>query len=288
MDFKFNFDEEERIESAKMANHMEDCLSNDILRKCSKHEYNPCDNISPYVDDDFYKITQGRKELFYVKPEVTSLRIQSDHIIPFLQYSDLESGQYEGGLKVWECTIDLLDYLKYCNWSMINEKVLDLGCGSGLLGLYAFLLGAEKVCFQDYNSEVIEHFTIPSVEHTVKNINIDMSKMNDFDFLSGDWSNVNNYLLKSDNNKFDLILSSETIYNVKYYSKIKEMLDNHLSDKGVAFFAAKKHYFGVGGGTYDFTEYLRKNGTFDISVVKTVDDYLPREVLRVRKIKVYH
>lgn len=70
------------------------------------------------------------------------------------QHSDLIPGIYEGGAKIWECTDDLLTYLSH-NFTIVNKlkniRVLDLGCGSGLLGIYAFLSGAQ-VTFQDYVS----------------------------------------------------------------------------------------------------------------------------------------
>lgn len=58
-----------------------------------------------------------------------------------------------GGLKIWECTSDLLSYL-ITNPDDTNyevTKVLDLGCGAGILGIYAFTFGAH-VTFQDYVS----------------------------------------------------------------------------------------------------------------------------------------
>lgn len=43
--------------------------------------------------------------------------------------SDLVSGVYEGGLKVWECSLDLVDYI-YANASLFeNKTILELGCG---------------------------------------------------------------------------------------------------------------------------------------------------------------
>ena len=56
----------------------------------------------------------------------------------------------KGGLKVWECTSDLISYLDQNLVSFVDQKVIDLGCGAGLLGIYALKNGASSVHFQDY------------------------------------------------------------------------------------------------------------------------------------------
>jgi predicted RNA methylase len=58
-----------------------------------------------------------------------------------------------GGLKIWECTRDLADFLIREGIDLTGKRVLDLGCGTGLLGILAMHLGAESVHFQDYVSE---------------------------------------------------------------------------------------------------------------------------------------
>ncbi|XP_069574038.1 histidine protein methyltransferase 1 homolog [Brachyistius frenatus] len=79
------------------------------------------------------------------------------------QRSDLISGVYEGGLKVWECTYDLLELIETHGETFGGKAVLDLGCGAGLLGILALKRGAMQVHFQDYNSTVIEQLTVPNV-----------------------------------------------------------------------------------------------------------------------------
>ncbi|KAL3238540.1 hypothetical protein MRX96_048083 [Rhipicephalus microplus] len=54
---------------------------------------------------------------------------------------DIIPSVYEGGMKVWECSIDLTEYIE--NHLSIDDesKVLELGCGAGLPGLLACLKG---------------------------------------------------------------------------------------------------------------------------------------------------
>jgi predicted nicotinamide N-methyase len=54
-----------------------------------------------------------------------------------------------GGLKIWECTYDLGKYLLTENIAFNDKKVLDLGCGAGIIGLIALIQGS-TVHFQDY------------------------------------------------------------------------------------------------------------------------------------------
>ena len=55
-----------------------------------------------------------------------------------------------GGLRVWEGSCDLCQYLVDSDTPVANTKVLELGCGAGLPGLLAAKLGAASVHFQDF------------------------------------------------------------------------------------------------------------------------------------------
>jgi hypothetical protein len=50
---------------------------------------------------------------------------------------DIEKKIYEGGFKVWECELDGLSFVLASSdirESLKGSKVLELGCGSGLIG----------------------------------------------------------------------------------------------------------------------------------------------------------
>lgn len=57
---------------------------------------------------------------------------------------------FPGGLKVWECTLDLLSYMEKESIHFEGKEVLDLGCGAGLLGIHSLNHGSSSTHFQDY------------------------------------------------------------------------------------------------------------------------------------------
>ena len=84
--------------------------------------------------------------------------------------------------------------------------------------------------------------------------------------------------------KYDLILTSETIYNVDYYPRLVELLERALAQNGIILLAAKSHYFGCGGSVVGFTKYLENDEKFDIEEVwkSKSNDALERSILRIK------
>lgn len=138
-------------------------------------------------------------------------RVNSTDILG-MSNTDLVPGKYEGGLKLWECAIDLVNILqgevKDGRLSFRGKRVLELGCGHGLPGVYACLKGASLVHFQDFNVEVLRSLTIPNVS---ANLDMARSRQNhgsesgqtptkakqlspDVHFYSGDWEDMTNLL----------------------------------------------------------------------------------------------
>ncbi|XP_041645727.1 histidine protein methyltransferase 1 homolog [Cheilinus undulatus] len=247
------------------------------------------------------------------------------------QKSDLISGVYEGGLKVWECTYDLLELIEKDGETFGGKAVLDLGCGAGLLGILALKRGARQVHFQDYNSTVIEQLTVPNVmlncqdedeedseedkegsgkgktkggkgckkekdesEDGVsppKKRAIDLSQhalLSKCRFFSGDWSTFLSLVQREDTQpKYDIIFTSETIYNTAYYPALHETLYKLLAPDGLIYLATKSHYFGVGGGLHLFEKFVEQRGIFSLDHVWDGEEGLQRHVvvLRLKKAK---
>lgn len=102
--------------------------------------------------------------------------------------SDLIPGVYEGGLKVWECSIDLCQYLESHDLK-VDGHVLELGCGHGLPGCWVLSKAIERhqqchqlqleqqrkpnklpctVWFSDFNEFVLKYVTLKNVAINAK------------------------------------------------------------------------------------------------------------------------
>ena len=192
-------------------------------------------------------------------------------------HSDLIPGVYEGGLKVWECAFDLVEYLAESGIDFSGVNILELGCGAGLPAIFALIKGAKEVHFQDYNPEVIDNVTIPSVL-----LNIPGSKSADCGcrFYSGDWSNLIELIPSG---RYDVILTSETIYSPASQPKLLAALKHLLRPQGgVAYVAAKSYYFGVGGSISLFTELVKEDGYFNIEKCSVINCEISREILKLQ------
>ena len=84
----------------------------------------------------------------------------------------------------------------------------------------------------------------------------------------------------------DVLLTSESIYDVGQYDDLCRFIAHALREKtGACYVAAKSYYFGVGGGTNAFTTYCRKYFDLEVESLKTFSDGSSnvRELLLVRR-----
>ncbi|KAF9116829.1 hypothetical protein BGX27_010446 [Mortierella sp. AM989] len=259
--------------------------------------------------------------------------------------SDLVKGVYEGGLKTWECALDLVAYLAEQKENYDGKKVLELGCGSALPGIYVLTQSnSVKVDLQDYNDQVLKLVTLPNVllntyvrpdqqsaeeevEETkeqkkkpegedddededdedddeepevdpedgdFKGVELDLPDSDEeklalakkvesqSTFYMGDWSGLVDLLAFSgDEDKYDLILTSETIYAEESHPKLYATIKNSLKRGGKALVAAKTFYFGVGGDILSFRKLIEKDGAFNVKVVFSAQSFVRREILEL-------
>ncbi|KAF3788050.1 Histidine methyltransferase 1-like protein [Nymphaea thermarum] len=159
-----------------------------------------------------------------------------------------------------------------------------LGCGHGLPGIYACLKGAAAVHFQDFNVEVLHCLTVSNVKanlqkHLPETAN-DMC-MPEVRFFAGDWTEVyqlfgcgNESNLVSDPDfGYDIILMAETVYSLSSLQSLYELVKKSLRrPNGIVYLAAKKYYFGVGGGTRDFRSIVENDGILESFLVAEFAD----------------
>ncbi|KAG6899944.1 hypothetical protein C0993_005067 [Termitomyces sp. T159_Od127] len=88
--------------------------------------------------------------------------------------SDLVPGIYEGGLKTWECSIDLAGYLagRGPDFDARGKRIIEFGCGTAVPTLFVLrqLLSTSpdeatdtEIHLQDYNASVLELVSFPNV-----------------------------------------------------------------------------------------------------------------------------
>ncbi|KAK7070655.1 Histidine protein methyltransferase 1, partial [Halocaridina rubra] len=248
------------------------------------------------------EIMIGETSMKYLSMATALERLQkeeiSENILPALNdNTDLVPAIYEGGLKIWECTWDLLQFLASSDIKFKGFRVLELGCGAGLPAIYTMLHGA-NVILQDYNEEVINYITVPNVLlNTVDFSVLEKGNNSSYDralselfanasFYSGDWAEFERLLSNNSKHideslKFDLILTSETIYNTECHEKLLSLITNSVKQNGKILLAAKSYYFGVGGGIHQFCELVKKKEKLDFKTVLTNEAGVKREILEL-------
>ncbi|RVW64124.1 Histidine protein methyltransferase 1-like [Vitis vinifera] len=141
--------------------------------------------------------------------------------------------------------------------------------------------------FQDFNAEVLRCLTIPNVNANLSEKSSSLAtNATEVRCFAGDWSEIHQLLPHAcDNEKdqtcmtgqstagYDIILMAETVYSISALPTLYELIKKTMSrPHGVVYMAAKKHYFGVGGGSRRFLSVVEKDGIMVASLVAEVTD----------------
>lgn len=118
--------------------------------------------------------TLFRRELFDVKHQLMSEfetnqdTLENDILIGETS-EDVRKNVYEGGLKSWECSIDLVDTLTQ-HTNSNYDSIVELGCGTSLPTEYLFNNYLQEnsntglhIILADYNKSVLRLVTLPNL-----------------------------------------------------------------------------------------------------------------------------
>lgn len=241
-----------------------------------------------------------RRQLFDIKHQ---LMIEDEgQDIDFDFSVDLQKNVYEGGLKSWECSYDLIDKLQKMDLSA-HTSFLDMGCGTALPSawlLRQFLSGntARTIILSDFNYLVLRLVTIPNLlinwrllsgvdeerkdellitAELVDQFLADLAKHNiSLRFISGPWGKSFNELVGC----VDFLLTSETIYSLQTLPIVAESIIQ-LVQRGQIVIAAKNIYFGVGGSIIEFINYFNtiKPDNFTYTIEEIDHSQLKRSLI---------
>ncbi len=108
-------------------------------------------------------------------------------------------------------TTQTLEYLKALD--LEDKKILDMGCGTGIIGIACLLEGAENVTFVDINPLAIDNTTYNLRENQLS----DKAKV----FVSNLFENIDD--------KFDIIFANLPISDDVWVPEIKQKPENIIS-----------------------------------------------------------
>jgi hypothetical protein len=307
--FKFNFnieadDEEDEVKLSKN-NQDEETTSNVPYGVIDFNELDSLSSNSERLDSKFFKKIMLDEvnfvEYIYIEnSNLINLIKNNDDLIEITKTHDLVNGKYEGGFKVWECSVDLSQYL-YSNYKtdLSELNIFEIGCGHALpsLSLLKKLISIKhlkvvNLYLQDYNRDCIELITYLNVKKFLVD-NSELLKASlvelNIKFVYGDWKALSaSNLLPM--NSFDILLTSETIYNRLYYKGLLELCKNLLNLKdSYILLAAKTCYFGCSGSLNEFLT-LSKSSSYNFknsqnllvsSELSVIHGTISREIIKL-------
>ena len=148
----------------------------------------------PHLDDEFTALQLYRRDLFDMKHQLMSedneVAETGDNELDILMNEDLRKNIYEGGLKSWECSIDLVRLLAQSfqqeadlSFDSIN-CVVELGCGTALPSEYILSeylrqgrTSGLKLVLADYNTSALRLATVPNMVLAWANATLTMEQL---------------------------------------------------------------------------------------------------------------
>jgi predicted nicotinamide N-methyase len=129
--------------------------------------------------------------------------------------------------ELWPSAIALSEFVLENRSEFEGKKVLELGCGLGLVGIVVTAIGGE-VLFTDYNSHALQF--------TRENFKRNFKRPASVQLL--DWRDPGNA------QSFDIILAAEILYEKRWLKPVLHILNKKLADSGIAYIAGPDRTVG--------------------------------------------
>ena len=197
----------------------------------------------------------------------------------------------------WESSSDLANYLaqsvsdgatrlaNVLKTSSNQIVIAELGCGTALPSLRLVTLlyssgykGKLTIYFQDLSPETIESVTKPNVLTAFKSLGSDFMERIEPHFVASSWDEFRDVAGRA-----DIVLSSECVYREDLFASHSDVIERILAPQGIALVAAKRYYFGCGGGTIEFADYLAQKTALKADLAAVFENGMSntREILAI-------
>ena len=183
--------------------------------------------------------------------DLTKLKCKEIIIKPKLSIKIKEQTLFKAdggeGLHLWEASVVLSRYTLKHNQIFENKKIIELGCGCGLLGISTLKeIPVEKYTFSDYNTSVLNNL---KDNLKLNGISFDNKKI---EIKQDDWKNYE----KMAPNEYDIIIGTELIYKGGAVLELAKVIAKILKPDGKCFISMPRQR----AMTKTFLEYCENEG----------------------------
>ncbi len=184
------------------------------------------------------ELTKLKLKEIIIKPKALSIKIKEQTLFK------ADGGE---GLHLWEASVVLSRYSLKHSSLLLNKKIIELGCGCGLLGISILKeIPVKNYTFSDYNTSVLNNLK--------DNLKLNGISENDkkIEIKELDWKNYEQMA----SNEYDIIMGTELIYKGGAILELAKVINKILKPGGKCYISMPKER----SMTKTFLEYIENEG----------------------------
>lgn len=169
----------------------------------------------------------------YCRPWTFTTHFTDTSIAPTLHTLSIMEPAYSSGAelgwKTWNAAIVLVQFLGASPLdTFVGKDVLELGCGTGLSGIFCAKFGARSVLMTDYNLKVLETVQENVVRNGLTNVSVKRLDWVEIQKQSDRISNVESDEMEKEA-KYDTIVGSDIVYDPDHAFVVPAVLNRLLA-----------------------------------------------------------